>query len=426
MNNGTNSWTLTLEQYTPVLNLQGDAQVPIRATELKPKIDKFILANYGADQTAGWLMANDNKSIRALDYKLRIECSGCSKAESGNNQLPMFFAGNKTPLMSKGGTVELTFFSLNSSLLEHLRSVDWNPFFLVNNFGTRQDKGYGSFMPRQNGKSAIIDTKKVGQVIKLGDGLEYRWDSYFILDQIPNWSNVMSRIDNVYRCMRSGINLPETRNVPQLYFKSLMFAYAKEKGYYWDKRMIKEKFYPKIREDQWNGNDSTNVKARKSSEALAEGKNMNNGELILFKDYLGLSTEEAWMTPYAKKITKKSAQVARFKSPLLFKPVKCDDTWYVLLLHREIPEKYKTATFTVTGKDDENARERPYNHIYGRKIATENNVRLYPKFTMAGYLNYVFDRARKYESHFKNPNDKRAKKIIRDLNTLRENYRKNN
>ena len=53
--------TIKLKQHTPVLHFQADAAAPIRATELKPKLDKFIIANYHGKVPDEWFVKTDNK-----------------------------------------------------------------------------------------------------------------------------------------------------------------------------------------------------------------------------------------------------------------------------------------------------------------------------------------------------------------------------
>lgn len=446
--------TIKLKQHTPVLNFQPNAASPIRATEIKPKLDKFIIANFNGIVPEEWFVKTDNK-VSSLNYKMRILCESmdkvhCQTDKYGNPIIPMFFGNGKTAVMACNtdqtdnsvkmeNTLEIELFCLNQSLLEYLeKKIDWHHFLLVNNFGTRQDKGYGSFF--DEGKP--LNTKNIcGTTIKISPDVSYRVDSFFTLRSGNNdWNVVMSHINDVYKCLRGGIN------ENGLYFKSLMFSFAryaknkhKDEALYWDKRMIKELFYPKIAQDQFYGNKEKDVAIREWTKGKVGLKSHKDSDLLkpemitqdpfLFRDFLGLSTNESWKIPYNKTIKKKSDSVARFKSPILFKPIYMDAQWYVFLLHREIPQKFKDALFTVSdtnikknGNVDTSA---PYYSEYGNHT-NSRAMRPYPNFFMSDYMNFVWQ-VRNYNNCFsiKNSNNdvlKRKERIVADLECLRLNY----
>lgn len=398
--------TKKLKQHTPVLHFQPDAVAPIRATELKPKLDKFIIANYHGKVPDEWFVKTDNK-VKALNYKMRIICNStsqiqCQKDKNGKPILPMFFGDGKTPLIARDAdnhnTVTIELFCLNKGLYDYINEkIDWNLFFLTNNFGTRQDKGYGSFYPED---SHFNGSELPGHIVKTDNGVDYRVDSFFTVDDASGkqWDAVMKRIDRVARCMRSGINLDHEG----IYFKSLMFAYAKSKGLFWDKRVIKENFYPKdLKNQRAEHPDSEEL-------ALPDGEKPHN----IFRDFLGLSTFENWREPYHKKITKKDSgrSISRFKSPLLFKPIWSNGQWFVFLLHREIPTLFFKGSFIVKDNDGNYIRD----------------MRPYQNFSMSKYLNYIFDQDYQYEKHFQKPINDKANRILKDLNTIRKNYEKIN
>lgn len=394
--------TKKLNQHTPVLHFQHDAVAPIRATELKPKLDKFIIANYSGKAPDEWFVKTDNK-INALNYKMRIRCDSalqaqCQKDKNGKLVLPMFFGDGKTPILARDSdnhnTVTIELFCLNQGLHDYINDkVDWNLFFLTNNFGTRQDKGYGSFYPEDRHLNA---NKLPGHIIKTDKGVDYRVDSFFTVDDASGkqWEALMKRTDRLARCMRSGINLDREG----IYFKSLMFAYARSEGKFWDKRIIKEEFYPKdLKQQREEHPESEEL-------ALPDGKKPH----IMFRDFLGLSSFENWREPYHKKITKKDTEkkISRFKSPLLFKPIWFDGKWYVFLLHRDIPASFFKASFMVKDSDGNFIRD----------------MKPFQDFSMTKYLNYIFDRNYQYEKHFQKPINDNANRILEDLNAIRDNY----
>lgn len=129
----------------------------------------------------------------------------------------------------------------------------------------------------------------------------------------------------------------------------------------------------------------------------------------MFRDNLGLASFENWKD-YGMKITKRGLGIARFQSPFLFKPIFANGKWYVFLLHREIPQRFKDTTFTVkVGKIEETIQMKPF-----------------PGFTMAKYLNYILsiDDYEQYIEVYDVDAEKRANGILNDLEEIRDNYKK--
>lgn len=386
--------TVKLEQHTPVLHFQQNPAAPIRATEVKPKLDKFIIANYDGDIPDEWFVNKDNKN--ALNYKVRISCE--SIIHKNNSVFPMYFGKRKTAFITGNNGLELTIFCLNKELRDHLdKKVDWTSFFLTNNFGTRQSKGYGSFFVEDNKTDFVNNKQTCGKIIKTDKDISYRVDSFFTVDAEKNdWSSVMTRINDVYKCLRGGIN------ENGLYFKSLLFFYAENERLYWDKRIIKNKFYPDILK--------SHLESHKDDDLIKAGSNnsnVNDQTPYMFRDYLGLSTNENWKIPYEKIIQKKNSKIARFKSPILFKPIYLKSKWYVFLLHREIPLEFKSAKFKVYDND---------------KVI---KMKPYPNFFMSDYMNFVWT-IEDYNKYFtidkSDVAEERKGRIKNDLACLRGNY----
>ena len=60
-----------LEQQTPIIHFQHDQKgATLRATEVKPKLDRFILSKMGKKEAeaGGWFI----KDTKSLNYKLRF------------------------------------------------------------------------------------------------------------------------------------------------------------------------------------------------------------------------------------------------------------------------------------------------------------------------------------------------------------------
>lgn len=402
--------TIKLKQHTPILHFQEREYArygaTLRATELKPKLDRFIMANYKVDPD--WKIGKTS----ALNYKLKV--LPCRSIDSPSGKQPMFFGKSKTslifnsPIDDDSEDVKLEIFCLNTGLLSCLKELDWNSFFLVTNFGTRQSKGYGSFFIAETPAPVDMIGKEVVIERKNNSVISYRVDSFFSPQfndgEQTSWKKIMDCISDVYKCIRSGIN------EDGLYFKSLMFAYAKSKGLWWDKRVIKERLFPdKLKEHRLKHPD------RNEPDPLAEKPVVAEGNLVfpMFRDLLGLaSIETGWRDEYETAISKKDIrnEVSRFKSPILFKPLFINGQWYIFLLHREIPLQFKNTVFKVGGKG----------------LSASLRMKPYDGFSMSDYMNYLWRSIPNYDQYVETSDEsaeERADGILEDLNELRRNYK---
>ena len=116
---------------------------------------------------------------------------------------------------------------------------------------------------------------------------------------------------------------------------------------------------------------------------------------------------EQWKD-YKVTIKRKSNDIDRFASPILFKPLYIDGVWYVFLLHREIPQKFKDATFNVKAKE--------------HSIIMKS----FEQFSMSDYMNYILniDDYIQYAETSNRAANKRLDRIIANLEELKENYKK--
>lgn len=329
--------TFKLKQHTPIIHFQYDQHgATLRASELKPKLDKFLIEKlnltngYGDNETPkpeykSWFI-NEGKQHLALDYKVKVKSIKLDRKEipeGRNNQYGAFFGtiGNDYRQNPKGLSfsdkdIILEIICFKPSLKKHIEK-DIISFFEITNFGTRQSKGFGSFTITKK----IIDSKEIE--VKYNNTT---YKTYFdvSLNNKYEWFNKYKDASNqivlLYKAIRSGINLKTRGQDDQFYFKSLMFLYAKNLNIQWEKKTIKERF-------------SLN---QQTSRPKSEPLNYNSDSKKLMKDLLGLSSEESWQS-YTAIIKKKEAifnertedweekinnlQFERFKSPILFKPI---------------------------------------------------------------------------------------------------------
>ena len=280
---------IKLKQHTPLIHFQHDQKgATLRASEVKPKLDRFILSRLTPDEYAqgkieGWIKTKNDRVW--LDYKMRIEAHDIyfsninerqkyekkhekkdkpyiidgktkylAKKRKSDGKIifnletyPLFFANldadytnpdeyRKFSYTEEPLTLELIIKS--SSLLCYLSNPNiLNDFFFQTNFGTRQSKGFGSFSIDKSDPKYQTRFSKYRFTIDSGswDDIEYIEDEF---------KKMFEYVELFYQTLRGGINLKNGQGKTLFYFKSLAYKYANESlNAKWDKRKIKEEFY---------------------------------------------------------------------------------------------------------------------------------------------------------------------------------------
>jgi hypothetical protein len=261
------------------------------------------------------------------------------------------------------GIIKITITAYNDEIIETIKE-HIAAFFLLNNFGTRQSKGFGAFYLNQADPlyRSPIDT----------DWMDYRF-TVDVNGNIPEqWEILFNRIELFYKTLRGGINLYNSNRENVFYMKPIIFKYAQEKGLQWDKKSINESYYPQILAKQKKDHPN------KVISDVVHFLQTNGKTKYLFKDLLGLSSTENWHHPYHKTITKEciDKSVDRFKSPIIFKPIRINDNSYdIFFKGNNIPGEYLNKKFRI-------------------KDSFHSNLTLttYPKFDIDDFLKYaIFD-----------------------------------
>ncbi len=266
----------TLKQHTPIIHFQSDQSgATLRATELKPKFDRFLL-----EKVEGIPFKENANKHKSLDYKVTIEAKPeMSDIETINPQNgrtipnPLFFGNmgdGEKKRFSMASTLKIEFFSFNLTILKAIKN-NFEAFLANTNFGTRQSKGFGSFYLQKAFNKSLIEYK-----VYSFSSTNERWQE---------------DIKFFYTFLRAGIN---TANFGGIYAKAVIFSYAQQKGISWDKKAIKSYYL--------------------------DNNEVANGKIV--RDLFGLSSSQSWMS-YRATITKEHTQkeIDRFKSPMTFKPI---------------------------------------------------------------------------------------------------------
>lgn len=348
----------TLKQHTPIIHFQHEQDgATLRATEVKPKLDRFILMQLGKEdktllnddeiykkgkeiaKAKGWFISDKHD---ALDYKMRIIPIGNLKHEdlinlsievktnknnehveklNTNKTLPTYFgnmmkldefkSGKPFKKVSFYDELKLIFIVKNKSLKSTLEG-QISDFFFHHNFGTRQSKGFGSF--------TIQD-----------DILLYNNITFLELAHNLDFKDIFTVINYYHQRLKSGVNYSyqeiDRRNNRPIgtrfchYNEAYIKEYIRDKKltYVWDKKWLKEKFFP-----------------------LAPDHNKKK----FARAFLGLSYDFKFKTirnpcnptgtlPTNElniNIDTENNIIQRIKSPITYKPIKTENCWRIYLI----------------------------------------------------------------------------------------------
>ena len=334
----------TLKQHTPMIHFQHDqAGATLRATELKPKLDKFILKKIGDGnyksgiqkaKENGWLIGNDTDKP-ALDYKVRIK--KIQKYEKNGNVV-IIPPDKDNWIMSYGVNITLT--SFKTDLLLKFKGENNEPsnllkeFFVLNNFGKRQSKGFGAFYPKtlskkelevlllQSGKDIYLYNRRLN-IAPYKD--KFNPAFFYIKIIIPEWQR-----------LKSGKNFHG-------YEKSRVFQYLIEKKFRWDKRWIKRQLN-KLIENQALPYD---LKYEKEPIDINNNNTWNdntNEEYRYGRAMLGLAEHYEYLTAnknYKYQVIVDGGEIERFKSPITFKIF--EENVYAII--EDIPDEIFNTSF---------------------------------------------------------------------------------
>lgn len=324
-------WTFDLKQHTPMIHFQPfDEGVCLRATEVKPKFDKFLLENecFTAMQKLKWFYTAEDGRL-ATKMKLRFRAEGkvvrsytFEKNQNLERQIPRgsttrinrLYFGNqgcrdkedyKETVFFKGG-IKGTVLCFDGEFLEIIEKYI-PQFFLLNNFGTRQNKGFGSFSVVQEETRGFID-----EVIR-----KYEHNAFFLdynkdvgrREVIP----AEKRLDDIgilYGLMKGGINNTEN-------YKSAIFRYYLERGIINEKKVIKQELF-----DGKHIEDIENARYVRAVLGLTDG--------FAYKDAIRKGT-----------VSVSNDDIKRYQSPVYFKVL----DRYTFLFLRPMPEALRNAEF---------------------------------------------------------------------------------
>ncbi len=381
-----------LGQDTPMWHFQGAFDdCCLRATEVKPKLDRFLLAKLDK----GELSVNDralkssevspawwiNKDKTALNYKMRISAESRRIIDSqvpdvdrnGNprfkNLYPVYFArvgenkSKDTELVKMEG-IRVELMVSDDDLAKCIKN-NIAAFFASHSFGARQDKGFGCFRvikdPSCNSKETtptmgvlsgasyffVVPGPSTNDSKEKQEGQKEQDEQKKKEAEQKRFQSLFQHINYFHKIIRSGVN------ERGCYVKSMMYHYAKSKNDVWDKPVIRTKF-------NYKNNVYKSICRRMDSgrpvrPQLSEEYNQYNnliGKKNLYRDALGLATSQDWKA-YDNKVEislhgNKKEEV-RFKSPIDYRPVpRKDGGFNVYIIIHELPDELRQARFDIS------------------------------------------------------------------------------
>lgn len=359
-----------LVQHTPLIHFQhSEPHACLRATEVKPKLDRFLIEQLEKDDRFGdgrwkkWFVGDGSQ--QSFDYMMRITPNSeqvdrtqsieraIARAEhrppnaslheihknyfgnmaSGNNIQDTIRETFKESLFYKDGltlTIRCFIPELLTFIDEHIRG-----FFMMHNFGTRQRKGFGSF---------TVDISTKPNEPKGFDLVgKYCPNAYYCkLDNDVNADALLDAVWVISAFLRSGFNRGEGN-----YVRGFVFRYfQREKNPLAnDKAFVKQQVLHNVYNEATRGEHlhpyGNNVRYRYVRGLLGTNENSR-----FCRAPRGGTREDRTV----HNIYIHSAEgVERFPSPLLFKPI----GKFVFILPQKMPDEIFGSEFYILEKNQE-------------------------------------------------------------------------
>lgn len=359
-----------LVQHTPLIHFQhSEPHACLRATEVKPKLDRFLIEQLEKDDRFGdgrwkkWFVGDGSQ--QSFDYMMRITPNSeqvertqsieraIARAEhrppnasfheihknyfgnmaSGNNIRDTIRETFKESLFYKDGltlTIRCFIPELLTLIDEHIRG-----FFMMHNFGTRQRKGFGSF---------TVDISTEPNAPKGFDLVgKYCPNAYYCkLNDNVSADALLDAVWVLSAFLRSGFNRGEgnyVRGFVFRYFQRVKNPLANDKAFV--KQNVLHNVYNEATRGEHLHPYGNNVRYRYVRGLLGTNENSRfcrapRGETREDRTVHNIYIHSA-------------GGVERFPSPLLFKPI----GKFVFILPQKMPDRIFGSEFYILEKNQE-------------------------------------------------------------------------
>lgn len=232
---------ITLKQHTPLVVSAEDRRLGyfLRATELKPKLNRFLQMKYrqlhpGREVPVQWLLGKGRAEHQSLDFAV----VGCYYWPMEEEQIEK----PRRKKMINADVFYLTATTLHEQAL-HFRIQSDHPeildcfqkhlpeFFAVENFGKRQSKGFGQFTVQTINETSYQDSPE-----QLREWIMNYTKSKVVYQRLEDGLSPDQIEMQTYRPLKAGINHTS-------YQKSYLWIYFRKKYGHefpsWEKRAVK-------------------------------------------------------------------------------------------------------------------------------------------------------------------------------------------
>ncbi|MGI6370624.1 MAG: hypothetical protein GX372_06725 [Ignavibacteria bacterium] len=380
--------TITLKQHTPLIHFQHDQDgATLRASEVKPKLDRFILTKLGENPDQDeisviqkeWEDKEDKKENEgknfsnlttyekgiliakyrdwligegehpALNYKMRIIDSDNRNLNEREGEVVIIPPNKEKTLISND--IKLYIIASQEPLRDYIEQ-HIEDFFIYNSFGKRNNKGFGNFYVCD--EKNPITWEKLKQKLPTGTFIYEN----FIRRRIENksFSKEYKFISDVQRKLKSGINYRDKAG-NTTYIKSKLFVYSINQQMRWEKRWIKKQIKELVRQTKLPSplkynkppNDYCNNLDINTNNGNCSYNNWNDNNTFqdnyfFIRILLGLPEHWEFLTNddnVRYKVIPENDYINRFKSPLIFKVFKNN----IYLLIDELPQDFSIYPF---------------------------------------------------------------------------------
>ena len=331
---------LDLKCHAPIIHFQPSTNAKgatLRASEVKPKFDKYIwtkepeeLATY---ELLPYKMKFIEKKKEVIDEKVADEYV----------DIPLYYAKDQKRMVITNPRIVITCFDpiLQKLIVKHIKN-----FFIVTNFGAAQGKGYGSFTIDSE-KNDQVEQENIEKILMEEFGLKtlYKIDCNKLVGKLAKFEaikKIFRIIENFYKIIKGGINHKE-------YIKGFLFIHMNEKGIKNEKAVLKTEII-----DHPYASNQNKVK---------QEPKINSHKECYVRALLGLSSSFAFKDQRRQKggavdvnikISHADETIERFPSPLTFKVI----NKIIYIIPKKIDEQIWNQKFIFTyelGKDVKNS-----------------------------------------------------------------------